>query len=77
MDMVPQIRVTKFEGDQGRMLHGDFRKYRIFMIFDDHKSMFRVRFAFVIVSIVPGNLFEEACAEYQPRTLRFGRFRPG
>ena len=59
------------------MLHGNFRKCRIFMIFDDHKSMFRVRFAFLIVSMGFENLFEEARAEYQPGTLRFDRFRPG
>ena len=53
------------------MLHGDFRKYRFSRLFDDHKSLFRVRFAFVIVSIEFGNLFEEARAESQPGTLRF------
>ena len=75
--MVPQIRRTKFEVRQGRVSHGDVRKYRIFMIFDDHKSMVRIRFTFLIVSIEFGNLFEEARAEYQPRTLGFDRFRPG
>ena len=58
----PTNLLKKFERRQGRMLHGNFRKCRIFMIFDDHKSMFRVRFAFVIVSIDSGNLFEEARA---------------
>ena len=54
-----------------------FENVDFFVIFDCHMSLFRVCFAFVIVSIEFGDLFEEVRAEYQPGTLRFDRFRPG
>ena len=49
----------------------------IFAIFDEHMQLLRRYFAFEIVPIELGTLSEEPFAEFQPCTLRFGRFRPG
>ena len=73
-DEMRVVNDEKWEFSEFHDLKGCNRKSSDFDGFEDFVCNL---LAFVIVAIVSGDPFEEACAEYQPRTLRFDRFRPG